>query len=265
MKNKYKNLLYIAITLVIILIIAFLFLSGDKSLDVSSLEITTLYSYLGEEDISHCGGLNVYKEEAVTLDNISLENTLCMAYYNISDLKTEDTNTTGVNKDGTKTCRVGKNTTFIALENEDTCSYSTITKEDLNNAYQKIYGENIKEYSNFYVTPTKTCELEGDKYYCGDTPNNSYSLGMDAEIYRLIDKAIEQPSAKNIIIYDYFLRISDNKCYPTNSNDNENVECTEALSDNIDEEFMKKYGTIYKHTYKKQGDNYYWYKSEIKP
>ena len=68
MKKKVVIILGILFIVVIILLVIFL---GDQSLDLESDEITNLYSYLGEVDIYHCGGLNGYTGEEVTYETLS--------------------------------------------------------------------------------------------------------------------------------------------------------------------------------------------------
>ena len=90
----------------------------------------------------------------------------------------------------------------------------------------------------------------------------------EATVYRLIDKAVEKLN-NDIVITDYYLRLSDNKCYPSNTNSDEITECSDVLKNNddleIDSEFIYKYGSVYKHVFKLDNDgNYYWYSSDLK-
>ena len=82
-----------------------------------------------------------------------------------------------------------------------------------------------------------------------------------------MNKASEKLN-EDIVITDYYLRISDNKCYGSNDSEDEISACSEALENDsveINEEFVQKYGTLYKHTFKKNNDdNYYWYSSNLK-
>ena len=73
----------------------------------------------------------------------------------------------------------------------------------------------------------------------------------------------------DIVITDYYLRISENKCYSSNNVDSEITACSKILKDNpdttINSEFVQEYGTLYEHTFKKNssGTNY-WYSSNLK-
>ncbi len=272
---KKKNIFITIIVLCIIAIGITLCFIGDKRLNVEDKLINELYSYLGEVDIYHCGGLNAYSSSSVTKESITNSNLLCMAYYNLKeDQKEANTSkSTGKNKNDNKICKIGEEVTFTTDEETNECSYEVLKKEDLNAAYQGLYGTNIKDYEEFYITNDDACYLEGDSYYCGAAETFTVSLAPASTIYRLIDKAIEKRNGE-INIYDYFLKISENKCYMTNGSDNENEDCTKALSkldgsfSNLKEEekakFMKKYGKLYRHTYELNKDNYYWTKSEQK-
>jgi len=145
---------------------------------------------------------------------------------NLKDLKQEKIKSNKTNKTKDKICEVGNNIKFVA-DNKDTCSYKTLTKEELNKNYKAIYGSNIKEYNNFAISNTETCYLDEEIYYCGEGETYTYALSGEATIYRLIDKAIKQLNG-DVTIYDYFLKISDNKCYTSNNN-LENSDCTKAL------------------------------------
>jgi len=257
----------VIIIIVAILLVAAIFFIGDKKLDLESDEIKNLYSYLGEVDIYRCGGLITYNDNETTKEDISSENSLCNAYYNTNEnkLKTNSIESTDTNSNKIKICKVGDKTTIAANEDSKECTYNTISKEDLNETYKKIYGEDIKTYEEkFQISDSKTCYLEGETYYCGEAETYTYSLGNDATIYRLMDKALKTHNGK-ITITDYFLKISSNKCYASNNSTNELTTCSEEITSGkkIDAELIKKYGSLYKHTFVKDAnENYYWNKSE---
>ncbi len=272
---KKKNIFIIIIILLVIIIGIILCFVGDKKLNIEDKLINELYSYLGEVDIYHCGGLNAYSNSSVTKESVTNSNLLCMAYYklNAEQKESQTSKSTGKNKNDNKVCKIGDNVTFITDEDTSECKYETLSKDDLNNAYQQLYGSSIKDYEEFYFTNDDACYLENDTYYCGAAETFTVSLAPASTVYRLIDKALEKRNGE-INIYDYFLRISENKCYMTNSADNENTECTKALEkiegdfSNLSEKekakFMKKYGQLYRHTYGLENNNYYWIKSEQK-
>ena len=94
------------------------------------------------------------------------------------------------------------------------------------------------------------------------------SLTPEATIYRLMNKAVEKMNG-DIVISDYYLRISDNKCYSSNSSNSEISACSTIITDNPNEEitseFVLEHGSIYEHTFKQDKDgNYYWYSSNLR-
>ena len=266
MKKNKKKFIFGAVFCIFILILVICL--SDKKMDLESNIITKLYGYLGEVDIYHCGGLITYNEKATNKDNLKNENKLCMAYYLLdSKDKTEDSvNVSGKNQNDTKICKVGENTTITTSSENDTCNYSKFSKNSLNKTYKTIYGEEISSSEPFYISSGTACYLEGDTYYCGTAETFTYSLATNATIYRLKSKAVKKING-DIEIYDYFLKVSEDGCYLSNDTDTVSNNCTKALKDNkkIDAFFVKKYGSVYKHTFKKSSkDNYYWVKSELK-
>ena len=267
MKKKVVIILGILFIVVIILLVIFL---GDQSLDLESDEITNLYSYLGEVDIYHCGGLNGYTGEEVTYETLSNENKLCMAYYELSDEKkiTNRAQATTTNENDISVCEIGEGTRLAANEGEEECHYTTISKEDLSDTYKLIYGQNLPDETSFYINGTEACYLEGEEYNCGNAETYMVSLTPEANIYRLMNKAVEKMNG-DIVISDYYLRISGNKCYSSNNSDSEISACSSSLEDDPDKEitseFVSNYGSIYEHTFKQdENGNYYWYSSNIR-
>ena len=267
MKKKVLVVLGIVVIVIVILLIIFL---GDKPLKLDDQKVTTLYSYLGEVDIYHCGGLNAYSGEEVNKDTLSNENKLCMAYYALDSesISSDSHKVTITNDNDVQLCEIGEGINFAAKEGEEACSYQIISSDDLENAYSTIYNEDLPNDKTFYINSTNACYYSNGKYYCGEAETFIYSLTPEATIYRLIDKASVKLN-DDIVITDYYLRISDNKCYGSNTSEEEISTCSEVLKDNdsieINEEFVKKYGKLYKHTFKKDNhDNYYWYSSNLK-
>lgn len=261
-----KKIYLIISLLVLIVLLGILTTIGEKKYDPNSPEITKLYGYLGNIDINKCGGLQTYTNKTVSAADISLENKLCMAYYNLENnsLESKETKYTKTNNIGTKVCKIGDKVTLTANIKDNTiCAYNIATKNDLTTSYQNIYGLDVEKYNDFSISGTNTCYLEGDKYYCGEGETYTYTIGADATIYRLINKVIKNKN-QEIVIYDYFLKISNNTCYLSTNNDI-NDECTKSLKNTkeITEKFVKKYGKIYKHTFKANENNiYYWSTSE---
>jgi len=267
-KKQLKNLLpFLLLVAIILVVVIIFFLIGDKKLDIEDKEVAELYSYLGEVDIYRCGGLQVYNgKETTTLNDLDNSLALCNAYYNINDkIDTKKAQSTGKDSSKNKVCKVGDNLTFITQENSDNCVYKTITKETLNKAYDLVYGNNIDKYiDKFAISNSEACYLEGETYICGNTGTYTYSIGTDATVYRLMNKAIKTYNER-IIISDYYLRIADNVCYGSSENDNEIKECSDELKniEKVDAKFITKYGKLYKHTFEKNSDNsYFWKKTE---
>ena len=267
MKKKVVFALGIIVIVVVILLVVLL---GDKHLDLNSEEVKNLYSYLGEVDINHCGGLNQYNGDEVTYDTISNSNKMCIAYYELDDdnktSKTHDVTTT--NDNDIAICEIGEGTRLVASEGEDFCNYEVISKNDLNNIYNKVYGKDLPSEEEFYINSNVACYLDGDNYYCGEAEKFVQSLTPEATIYRLMDSAIEKMNG-DIVISDYYLKVSGNKCYSSNNFDEEISACSSKLEDNgnieIDAEFVKEYGALYEHTFKANDNgNYYWYSSNLK-
>ena len=96
------------------------------------------------------------------------------------------------------------------------------------------------------------------------------AFSMPTEEKRIQEKAplinIKDSFKKNdeIIIYDYFLKVINNECYTSYVKDSKNDKCTKALENNknVDYKFLKKYGTKYKHVFKKDNNVYHWVSSE---
>ena len=266
---KKKVVLFIGIAIVIVVVLLVIFL-GDKHLDLKSDEITTLYRYLGEVDVNRCGGLNQYTGEEVTYDTISNANKMCLAYYEINkdQITNETSDVTTTNDNDIDICEIGEGTRFVAVEGEEYCNYDAFAKSDLEEAYRKIYGHDLPDDSEFYISSTDACYLDGESYYCGEAETFVQSLTPEATVYRLMDKAVEKMNG-DIVISDYYLKVSGNKCYSSNSFDNEVTTCTQELEDHedleIDAQFVQKYGVLYEHTFKMDDQgNYYWYSSNVK-
>lgn len=263
-----KKLIFILAVVCIIIFVIFAFIFGDKNLDLNSNEVSSLYKYLGEVDIYHCGGLSTYSENTITKDDISDGNKLCMAYYNLNQdkVKKETIDSYGVNKNDIKICKVGENITLATNNDEDFCNYFSFSKNELNNSYNDIYGTEISNYNSFYISSSNSCYLEGETYYCGTSETFTYSLAEQATVYRLLNKAVQQLNG-DIIIYDYFLKVTEDSCYDSSDSKVAMDKCSKALDsqNEIDAEFVRKYGSIYKHTFKKNSNgDYYWAKSELK-
>lgn len=269
---KKKNIFTILAVVILIVLVVFIVFFQDKKLDITSKQVTDLYKSLGEVDINKCGGLITYSDKAMTESDLDVENRLCQAYYNLDDNQknTQTIKSDGKNENNVKTCKVGDNTTLATTnDDESECTYQVIEYSSLKEKYQNIYGNDMPEQDKFYVSGKNVCIKEGEKYFCGEAENYKMSIAPETTIYRIIDKAIQKLDGE-IIIYDYFLKISNNVCYSGNNN-TENKECSDVIKDkNLDNDdeaikIVKKYGSVYKHTFKENSNkNHYWYKSELK-
>lgn len=267
MKKKVVVILGIIAIIIVVLLVIFL---GDKNLDLTSDNVKKLYSYLGEVDIYHCGGLNQYSGEEVGYTTISNENKMCMAYFELDDedLKKETSNVTATNDNDLKVCEIGEGIRLVS-SNDKECNYEIVSKEALENSYKNIYGNKLPDENEFYINSNTACYLKDNNYYCGEAETFIYSLTPESTIYRLLNSAKEKMNG-NIVISDYYLRVSDNKCYQSNNNDSEITSCSKQLAENpdleINSEFVSKYGAIYEHTfnYDNNTDNYYWSSSNLK-
>lgn len=258
----------------ILVVLAVLFLAifmGDQPLDLESDQVTNLYSYLGEVDVYRCGGLNQYLGEEVTYDSLSNNNKMCMAFYKLdaSVIEKQEAEVTSLNDSGLSICEVGEDIRFVTdEEGDEACNYQVIPKDELASSYQMVYGEELPDDESFYISGTQACYLGGDQYYCGDAETFVYSLSSEATIYRLMDRAVKRLNG-DLVITDYYLRISGNKCYSSNGGENEITACSTLLEENadleVDTEFIQEYGTLYEHVFKQDDQgNYYWYSSNVK-
>ena len=268
---KKKNIITILAVIILVILIVFIVLFQDKKLDITSKEVTELYKALGEVDINKCGGLITYIDKTITANDIDINNRLCRTYNSLNDdqINTQVEKSSKINSNGIKICKIGESTTLATTnENETECEYQTIESSKLKESYQMIYGSEISEEDKFYISDKEICIKEGEVYYCGNAENYNVSISPEFTIYRIIDKAIEKTTGE-LIIYDYFLKISNNICYSTNTN-SEVKECSSEIKnkDLTNDEaikIVKKYGSIYKHTFKSDSNkNHYWYKSELK-
>lgn len=260
MKKDKKNILVYAIIAVFIIILITWFLIKGKSMDANSTLINEIYSYVGNKNLELCDGLINYNAKELGYEDIENSSRICTAY---SLLNTEDSTTLKI--DRTKknnTCSVTEDIVFATDNYEDEiCTITKIDAKLVNDSYKKIYGKDIESYESFQLDNSTICYYKEDAYYCGLSETYTYTIGAEPHTYRTIKKAISKND--EIIIYDYFIRITNDECYTTYTGDTKNEKCTDNYAGKeIDYKFMRKYGTLYKHTFKKSGDSYYWIKSE---
>ena len=72
--------------------------------------------------------------------------------------------------------------------------------------------------------------------------------------------------AHELIIYDYFLKVINDECFTSYMDTTKNDKCStnysELTNKDMTYKFLKKNGTLYKHTFKKDGKSYYWISSK---
>lgn len=265
-KNKKK----IKINMVILIVILFVAIVGlilyftlnGKKLDTNSTQINELYSYLGSNDLEVCNGLSIYSEKEINYDNIDNNIRICNAY---SLLDIDETSIVKIDKTKkNNTCSINENIKF-ATDNyeDDICTITKIESEKINEQYKKMYGKEIENYEQFQLNPTTICYYDEEGYYyCGLSESFTYTIGAEPQTYRTIKKANKKDD--EIIIFDYFMKVINNECFTTYDGDNKNNNCSNIFNEdtNVDYDFLKKYGTLYKHTFKESNGSYYWVKSE---
>lgn len=255
----------VLIILIIFLIITTLSLVIVKIINRHNLKnndelVVELHNYFNTENLENCAGLFIYNEKIINYDNISSKNKKCLAYQK-SDIKNSEDVVLSAKK-GKNICKKD-DMIFKTDENSNECIVKKIDKKIINNTYKKIFGKDIEDEESFRIDNYNICYLKDDFYYCGLSETYTYTIGNDSMIYRIIEKAIEKGST--IEIYDYFIKINNNICYNNYTTDKENNDCTEEYKNNskINYKFMKKFGTEYKHVFKKSNDDtYYWISSE---
>ena len=256
------------LTILIILLIGltlFLIISNivrGRNLNTESKLVTELHDYFSTDDLNNCNGLFTYSDKTMNYDSISSDNRLCLAYHksNLKDVKTETLKR--VDKKS-EVCKNDYDMTFRITEDTDECQVSIIDKDVIDSTYKKIFGKDIENNQEFRADDTHICYLKDDKYYCGLSEQFTYTYGREATIYRVLNEAIKKGS--EIYLYDYFVKTIDNNCYQNYTTQAINEECTNNYEeDKMNFEFMEKYATQYKHTFKKAKDGtYYWVSTEL--
>ncbi len=259
--NKKKLVTYIGIIVVIIVLIVVIILIRSKSLNTNSELVEKLYDNIGSNELEVCAGLVNYADDAVTYDDLENVVRICNAY---SKLSIDDSSMLKIDKtQKNNTCSVGENITFATDNYEDNiCTINKVSADEVNNKYKEIYGRDIENYEQFFYNDTTVCYYEDGFYYCGLAFEYTTTFGGEPLTYRTIKNVKENKD--ELIIYDYFLKVVNNKCYTSFTEEKVNDTCSEEFNENeeMTYNFLKKYGTLYKHTFKKNNDSYYWVKSE---
>lgn len=260
-KSKKQTILIIVLAIIVITLGIILFIKKGIPLNSNSSVVTESYSYLGNNDLQKCGGLVTYSKDEVTNKNLSEETKICLAYNKVNKDDIEE-----VKIDKTKKgniCKLDDELIFATDNYEDKiCTLSKTNKDLVNENYKKIFGKEIDAYDKFQLDNITVCYLNDDSYYCGLSEEYTYTIGAEPHTYRAIKDSFKKND--EIIIYDYFLKVINNECYTSYVKDSKNDKCTKALENNknVDYKFLKKYGTKYKHIFKKDNNVYHWVSSE---
>ena len=258
--NRKKIRIILGIIILLLIIVFILFIIKKNKLNVSSKLTEELYSYVGGSKLEVCNGLSNYDKKEITFNDLENSVRICNSYELLDNTK-KSIITLDENKDNT--CNLSDNIEF-ATDNyeDDVCTISKISSDIINDQYQKIYGKSIENYENFQYDATTICYYEDGYYYCGLATSYTITIGSEPRTYRTIKDVQEQDN--KIVIYDYFVKVENDECYTSYNDETKNDDCTKHYDSNkkINYSFLKKYGTLFKHTFEKNKDGYYWIKSE---
>lgn len=235
-----------------------------NSVNIEEKYIANMYEYISNEEITKCEGLLFYSDKKITKDDLTDGQKACISFIKTEKLKGEQVK---LKKDkNNKICTLEDDIKFATDNYEG--KKCTITKYDtskIKKEYKKIFGENMPDNLKFFVIDdANICYLKDNQYYCGLSEIFTFTIGNESYVYRTINQAKEKGS-NEVVIYDYFIKINDNKCYPSFNSNKEIKDCSKKYNENnkMNYKFIKKYGTKYKHIFKKSNDNdYYWVSSE---
>ena len=254
-------MLGIIIILLVVVIVALLIKKGIP-LSSNSKVVKDAYAYVGSDNLERCSGLVMYNDEIVTKNTLDNTTKVCLS-YNLVDIKGEEIKLDKTDKK--TTCSIAEGMVY-ALDNYegDICTITKISKEEVHKKYKEIFGEELELDESFQLDNTNVCFYYEDSYYCGLSEKYTYVIGAEPHTYRAIKSAYKKDD--ELVIYDYFLRIINDECYTSYMTNNKNDKCTSKYDADKDmsNRFMKRYGQVYKHTFKKDGDSYYWVSSEAK-
>jgi len=250
----------IAILVLLSLIILIIKVASRNNLDTESELVTELHNYFNSDDLGNCEGLFTYAEDKIEYKDVNSETRICLAYQKANIEEPELITLKATKKKNTCT---EDGMTIKKDAESNTCSVSKIKRNVIDESYKKLYGKDIEDNDSFRIDNLNICYLKDDYYYCGLSETFTYTLGSESIIYRVMQKAVEK--GRDIVIYDYFVKINENTCFQNYTTTTVNEKCTDEYTDkkDINYNFMKKYGTEYKHIFKQADDgSYYWVSSE---
>ena len=264
-KEKIVNIIfYVALGLIIIILLIAV-INKFTGLNSETPIVKDAYALLGDEQLEYCDGLPYYADNEVNYDTLSDKTKKCLAFRYAKDKVTAD------KLDKTKKtdyCYLdkAKKVGFRTNDAKESCDIQIITKEDLNNAYIAIFGKNIEEYTDFAINGSQSCYFNEEKgsYTCGNVITQTLEIGWNPTTYRMIYKIKEKDN--QLIIYDYYLNVNNEKCFLTNNGTKENEKCSDKFTSEtkVNGKFVSKYGKKYIHTFEKENGSYHWVSSIAK-
>lgn len=261
MKFQDKVIIYLSV-IIVLLIVIILLLLAKKGLPVKAKNaiVQDAYALVSNKNLEKCDGLIMYNKDEVTKDTLDNSTKICWSYNLLEDAGEE------VVLDKTKkksTCALTDDMVFAVDNYEgDVCTVKKISKDEVHKKYKEVFGEELSQDESFTLDNVTVCHYNEDYYYCGLSEKYTYIYGAEPHTYRTIKSAYKKDD--KLVIYDYFLRIINDECYTNYITNDKNEKCTSKYDadKDVSYSFMKKYGTVYKHTFQKDGDSYYWLSSE---
>lgn len=259
-KDNKKMFMIIVFLMSILGILVYMFLFTNLSL---SGEVTTsLYAYLGNDNLISCDGELFYTSSESTYYTIDDDLLICNAYLYSLDSGEEVILEAD---DDLDTCLLGA-VSILIDEDEVGCTTTMYPIENIKDAYYTIYGKILDEYLTFYLTDSTTCSyIEDDEaYYCYQSSDETIITFGSAFNYRLLKSSVKKYD-DTIVITDYFMNIIDQTCYEDFGENNKNYDCSNYIEEQtnitVDSNFMKSYAALYEHTFEEVDGVYHWVSS----
>ena len=150
--SKKSLIIGLAIIAILIIILIVVLVIRSRTLDPESELVTDIYTYLGNNDLEVCNGLATYAPDEVTYADLENAMRICVAY---SLLELDDSSMLKVDKtQKNNTCTVGEsNNITFATDNyeDDICTLTKVSSDEVNEQYEKMYGQSIENYESFQV------------------------------------------------------------------------------------------------------------------
>ncbi len=258
-----KNKFFITIVLFISVIGVLIYTLLYTNLKIDNKKVTNLYSYIGNDNLTKCADDLFYLSDGASITSLSENALICNAYLNVVDKGTEEK--FALEEEGS--CKVGS-LLLSPDNNSNECTALKYNLNDIKESYYNIYGTSLSSFETFSLQNGNVCSFNeiDNMYYCYKSASETTIDLSQSNVYRLLKSAVDVYDG-TIVLKDYFLNISNNVCYIDINNNNKNYDCINFLKDNpnyeIDIKFMKKYGTLYEHTFKKDNNGeYHWIKSK---